>query len=212
MEPPHQGQVQPDDFISIAEKTGQIRALTEWMLRQPIVDQARLADNGQVIDIFVNISAPLLGDVDFADTLLRFVEGRKGAIGLEITETAIIDDPQSTLAHLNRFVDAGLKVAIDDYGAGWSSLSYLKQLPAHELKIDRAFISDISRSHRDPLFMACDLIQGFLVSPPLTLGALSAFLKDEDSLTHLDRMSVGFGAKAGAGIPSRTIMSVNRVS
>lgn len=225
---PTRGQVQPDDFISIAEQTGQIRALTEWMLRQTIADQAWLAARGQEVELYVNISAPLLGDMDFADTLLRIVADRAGVIGLEITETAIIDDPQSTLAHLHRFVDAGLKIAIDDYGAGWSSLSYLKQLPAHELKIDRAFISDISRSHRDPLLvrstidlahalgmevtaegvdtgaalallkvMGCDLIQGFLVSKPLTLDALAAFLADDASLAHLDRMPLGFGAKPG---------------
>ena len=235
---PTRGQVQPDDFIHIAEQTGQIRALTEWMLRQTIVDQARLAERGQEVELYVNISAPLLGDAEFADTLLRIAADRTGVIGLEITETAIIDDPQSTLAHLHRFVDAGLKVAIDDYGAGWSSLSYLKQLPAHELKIDRAFISDISRSHRDPLLvrstidlahalgmevtaegvdtgaalallkvMGCDLIQGFLVSKPLTLDAFAAFLADEDNLAHLDRMSIGFGGKSDG--PAKVVTPIN---
>ena len=226
---PTRGQVQPNDFISIAEQTGQIRALTEWMLRRTIADQAWLAARGQEVELHVNISAPLLGDADFADALLRIAADRTGVIGLEITETAIIDDPQSTLAHLHRFVDAGLKIAIDDYGAGWSSLSYLKQLPAHELKIDRAFISDISRSHRDPLLvrstidlahalgmevtaegvdtgaalallkvMGCDLIQGFLVSKPLTLDALAEFLADDASLAHLDRMPLEFGSRPGA--------------
>lgn len=150
---PTRGRVQPDDFITIAEKTGQIRALTEWVLWQTIADQAWLNSQGRPVDLFVNISALLLSDADFADTLLKIVAGRTGVIGLEITETAIIDDPELTLSHLRRFVDAGLKIAIDDYGAGWSSLSYLKQLPAHELKIDRAFITDISRSHRDPLLV-----------------------------------------------------------
>lgn len=150
---PARGRILPDEFVPIAEKTGQIRALTEWVLRRTIIDQAWLADRGRDLGIFVNISAPLLGDPDFADTLLGLVDSRRGTIGLEITETAIIDDPRSTLANLHRFVDAGLRIAIDDYGAGWSSLSYLKRLPAHELKIDRTFVSDISRSHRDPLLV-----------------------------------------------------------
>ena len=228
---PTRGQVQPDEFIEIAERTGQIRALTEWMLTRTIADQARLAAQGREIEFFVNISAPLLGDPDFAETLLRIAANRTGVIGLEITETAIIDDPQSTLAHLHRFVDAGLKIAIDDYGAGWSSLNYLKQLPAHELKIDRSFISDISRSHRDPLLvrstidlahalgmevtaegvdtpaalallkvMGCDVIQGFLISKPLGLDDLVAFLNDDARLAHLDRMPMGLGAGAGARV------------
>jgi EAL domain-containing protein (putative c-di-GMP-specific phosphodiesterase class I) len=65
----------------------------------------------------------------------------------------VTDDPTTAIAHLNRIADAGVKIAIDDYGSGLSSLAYLKQLPAHELKIDRMFVSGLTESHRDPLLV-----------------------------------------------------------
>ena len=77
----------------------------------------------------------------------------RGRIGLEITETAVIQDPEAALANLRALADAGIRIAIDDYGSGLSSLSYLKQLPASELKIDQMFISGLIDSHRDPLLV-----------------------------------------------------------
>ena len=147
------GLVAPDAFIPVAEKMGHIRALTEWTLHKAVADQARLADAGHDLPIYVNISACLLGDPDFARAALNIVMPRARSIGFEITETAVIEDPEHALAHLQEFVDAGVRIAIDDYGAGMSSLSYLKRLPAHELKIDRAFVAELSRSHRDPLIV-----------------------------------------------------------
>ena len=76
-----------------------------------------------------------------------------GRIGFEITETAVIGDPDAALANLRDFTQAGIRIAIDDYGSGLSSLAYLKQLPAHELKIDRLFVSGLTDSHRDPLLV-----------------------------------------------------------
>ena len=80
-------------------------------------------------------------------------EGACHRIGFEITETAVIRDPDAAMANLEAFTQAGIKIAIDDYGSGWSSLAYLKQLPANELKIDRMFISGLTDSHRDPLLV-----------------------------------------------------------
>ncbi|RYD46029.1 MAG: EAL domain-containing protein, partial [Sphingomonadales bacterium] len=74
-------------------------------------------------------------------------------IGFEITETAVIRDPQSAIGHLKRFADIGIVIAIDDYGAGLSSLAYLKQLPASELKIDKLFVTQLTSSNRDPLIV-----------------------------------------------------------
>jgi len=150
---PQHGLIAPDDFISTAERIGQIRALTEWTLRQAVADQAVLVAHGNPLPVYVNISGKLVGDADFARTLLDIVRHSSGVMGLEITETAVIDNPENAFAHLHQFVEAGVRVAIDDYGAGMSSLNYLKRLPAHELKIDRAFVSGISRSNRDPLLV-----------------------------------------------------------
>lgn len=150
---PTRGLIGPNDFIALAEERGEMRRITEWVIRQSIVEQASLSACGHNVTFNVNISARVLPDRDFAEWALATVSAASGPIGFEITETAMIADPEGALRNLHLFADAGIKIAIDDYGAGLSSLAYLKQLPAHELKIDRMFISGLSSSHRDPLLV-----------------------------------------------------------
>jgi EAL domain-containing protein (putative c-di-GMP-specific phosphodiesterase class I)/GGDEF domain-containing protein len=148
------GMVAPDRFVGLAEETALIGDLTRWVVRQAIRDQARLGADGHSLSIHVNLSGHMVADETFAAWLLEEVSDiPAGAVGLEITETAVIDEPEKALRNLQAFADAGLSIAIDDYGSGLSSLSYLKQLPAHELKIDKLFISQLTRSHRDPLLV-----------------------------------------------------------
>lgn len=150
---PDRGLIAPNDFIGLAEERGKIRPLTEWVIRQTLIEQRRLAACGHLLSFSVNISARLLADRDFAGWALETVKDAIGPICFEITETAMIADPQGALRNLHLFADAGIRIAIDDYGAGLSSLAYLKELPAHELKIDRMFIATLSSSHRDPLLV-----------------------------------------------------------
>ncbi len=151
---PVHGMIPPTRFIGLAEETGAIGELTRRVVRQAVTDQAVLAAAGHKLSLHVNLSGRLVTDADFTAWLLDAVKDvEPGAIGLEITETAVIEDPEHALANLQAFSDAGLPIAIDDYGAGLSSLSYLKQLPATELKIDRMFISGLTTSHRDPLLV-----------------------------------------------------------
>ncbi|PAX09130.1 hypothetical protein CKY28_04660 [Sphingomonas lenta] len=150
---PTRGQVSIERVIHLAESTGAIRDLTEWVVAQAVADQARLAAAGHDLTVYVNISGVLLPDADFARRVLRTVAVANGRIGFEVTETAVIQDPEGALANLRAFSEAGIKIAIDDYGSGLSSLSYLKQLPAHELKIDQMFVSGLIESHRDPLLV-----------------------------------------------------------
>lgn len=153
---PHEtlGSVAPDVFVGLAEETGLIDDLTRWVVCRTIKDQARLAGAGHALSIHVNLSGHMVADEAFAAWLLDEVSRiPPGVLGLEITETAVIAEPERALRHLQAFADAGLVIAIDDYGSGLSSLSYLKQLPAHELKIDKLFISQLTSSHRDPLLV-----------------------------------------------------------
>jgi EAL domain-containing protein (putative c-di-GMP-specific phosphodiesterase class I)/GGDEF domain-containing protein len=150
---PKRGLVPTEGFIRLAEETGAIRDLTDWVIARAVRDQATLAGAGYDIEIFVNISGQLLPDRDFAKVALELTASAHGRIGFEITETAVIGDPDAALANLRDFTDAGIRIAIDDYGSGLSSLAYLKQLPAHELKIDRLFVSGLTESHRDPLII-----------------------------------------------------------
>lgn len=151
---PVRGLILPSDFISVAEQAGEIGALTIWTLRQVIEDQRRLAAEGHDLAIFINISGILLADAAFVAEACDIITGSEGAkIGFEITETAVIRDPESAIRHLNVFADIGVSLAIDDYGAGLSSLAYLKQLPASELKIDKMFVMQLTSSNRDPLIV-----------------------------------------------------------
>lgn len=150
---PERGLVPTERFIALAEETGTICELTEWVIARALDDQKIMLSQGYDIEIFVNISGQLLPDLDFARAALDLVDCAGGKIGFEITETAVIGDPDAALANLHQFTNAGIRIAIDDYGSGLSSLAYLKQLPAHELKIDKMFVSGLTDSHRDPLLV-----------------------------------------------------------
>ena len=150
---PTLGPVRTDKLIELAEATGAIRELTHWAIDRAIADRATLAAAGHPLVVFVNISGVLVADAAFARWALARLADADGTIGFEITETAVISDPTAALDHLERFAAAGIRIAIDDYGSGLSSLAYLKQLPAHELKIDRMFVHGLTESHRDPLLV-----------------------------------------------------------
>jgi len=150
---PDRGLVLPGDFIPIAEQSSDIGAMTLWTIRRVIADQRRLAALGHDLPIFVNIAGVLLSDTRFVRQACAMVEESGARLGFEVTETSVIRDPQSAIAHLKIFTDIGITVAIDDYGAGLSSLAYLKQLPARELKIDKLFVTHLTSSNRDPLIV-----------------------------------------------------------
>jgi len=150
---PNRGLVLPGDFIPLAEESRDIVALTLWTIRQVIADQCSLRARGHDLCMFINIAGVLLGDARFVRDVAALIEGSGAAIGFEITETSVIRDPTSAIANLKTFADMGITIAIDDYGAGLSSLAYLKQLPARELKIDKLFVTQLTSSHRDPLIV-----------------------------------------------------------
>ncbi len=147
------GLVMPDMFIELADIGGEMRTITLWTLRRVITDQQRLTRAGQHLRIFVNISGGLLTDRIFIDAACALIETSNADIGFEITETAVIREPDLAIANLERCAEIGIALAIDDYGSGLSSLSYLKRLPATELKIDKMFITHLTSSHRDPLIV-----------------------------------------------------------
>lgn len=150
---PRHGNVPPMTFVGLAEETGVIDELTIWTLDRAIADQRRLLEQDLVLPIDVNLSGRLVSDAAFCDLVIARIADAPGKIGLEITETAVIEDTEAALANLRRIADAGIHLAIDDFGSGLSSLSYLRDLPAHELKIDQAFVRSLTTSHRDPLLV-----------------------------------------------------------
>lgn len=150
---PVRGLILPGMFIEAAERSGTIGLLTLWIIERVIADQRALAAQGHDIPIFINISGILLSDSGFVHDACALVRAGGAKIGFEITETAVIRDPESAIANLRMFADIGVPLAIDDYGAGLSSLAYLKRLPAAELKIDKLFVTQLTSSNRDPLIV-----------------------------------------------------------
>ena len=150
---PVRGMVGPDEFIPMAEETGHIRTLTSHVLSLAIAQQAELKAQGFDIAVSVNMSGRLIGDSEFAQETLDLARQAQGELWLEITETAVISNPQLALEHIERFAAAGIKISIDDYGTGLSSLAYLKQMRAHELKIDKAFVIGMADGQKDALLV-----------------------------------------------------------
>ena len=150
---PVRGLLPPNLFIPMAEETGHIRALTEWALKRAIADQARLADAGYPLEMAINISGRTLGEPDFADFAVAQARQAQGRLIFEITETAVIENPEVALAMLDRFAEAGIAISIDDFGAGLSSLAYLKRIRGQELKIDMSIVQGVTESQRDALIV-----------------------------------------------------------
>ncbi|WP_290872808.1 EAL domain-containing protein [Aquabacterium sp.] len=151
-EHPTRGMVPPMKFIPFAEQTGFVRVLTMWMLEQVAQLSQALSDRGLRMKIAVNLSTRDLMDQDLPtkieQMLLRYAVDPQYLV-LEITESAIMDDPQRALGTLNRLHAMGLKLSIDDFGTGYSSLAYLKRLPVNELKIDRSFVMNMESDLQD---------------------------------------------------------------
>jgi diguanylate cyclase (GGDEF)-like protein len=143
---PHFGFVPPDEFIGLAEGAGLMRDLTDAIFEQVVEDICRWDESGIRLQIAVNLSARNLHDDSLPRRVAQALEGRHietDRISFEITETAIMVDRERVVGLLQELRDLGIAIAIDDYGTGYSSLTYLRELPADELKIDRSFISNI---------------------------------------------------------------------
>jgi EAL domain-containing protein (putative c-di-GMP-specific phosphodiesterase class I)/GGDEF domain-containing protein len=162
------GPLGPDLFVPMAEETGHIQALTEWVLVRAVADQAALVRAGHDISISVNLSGRLLHEQDFADRVLAIIGGAADRFCLEVTETAAMENPKLAMRSLGRYRAAGVGVAIDDYGSGLSSLAYLKNLPATELKIDKAFVLDIGESQRDSMLVRSTIDLGHSLGMQVT--------------------------------------------
>ncbi|WP_306446577.1 putative bifunctional diguanylate cyclase/phosphodiesterase [Pseudaquabacterium pictum] len=148
---PTRGLVPPMQFIPFAEQTGFIRQLTLWMFEQAAAQQVALAVLG-VRRVSVNLSTRDLLDLELPeklDAILRRHRALADGFCLEITESAIMDDPQRAESTLNRLAERGYKLSIDDFGTGYSSLAYLKKLPVNELKIDKSFVMAMEKDAGD---------------------------------------------------------------
>jgi len=144
---PDLGLVQPLRFIPLLEETGMILDVGTWALRQATLDHRQwVAQNLTAPRVAVNVSAIQLRQREFVDMVREAVRDGTGppVIDIEITESVIVEEFESTVQKLRAIRDMGLSIAIDDFGTGYSSLGYLAKLPVHSLKIDRSFIDTMA--------------------------------------------------------------------
>ncbi len=150
---PDRGLIPPDKFIPLAEETGLIMPIGEWVLAEACKKNQSLEDLGfPSIQVSVNLSARQLGEADLVENVRRVLDetGLKPALlDLEITESMLMSDLDRVNQTLNQLSALGVTISIDDFGTGYSSLSYLKRFPISTLKIDRSFIQDIPEDKDD---------------------------------------------------------------
>ncbi|BFI95302.1 MAG: EAL domain-containing protein [Rhodanobacter sp.] len=153
---PQHGLVPPDDFIPLAENSGLIRTLTDWVMHEVIRQCSAWHAAGLDIGIALNLSAMDLGSGELPDLLARHLARYRldpSRLILEITETAVMRDAFYSLEVLNRLKACGVQLAIDDFGTGYSSLSHLKRLPVDELKIDKSFVMGMAEDEDDAVIV-----------------------------------------------------------
>jgi EAL domain-containing protein (putative c-di-GMP-specific phosphodiesterase class I) len=149
---PREGMIPPNDFIPMIEQSGLIQPFTYWALEEAIKVLRRWKDDGIELVVSVNLSARNLLDSELPGSiaaLLYAYQVSANNLCLEITESAIMSQPERALTILNQLHETGATISIDDFGTGYSSLSYLKKLPVDELKIDQSFIFGLTRDSDD---------------------------------------------------------------
>ena len=152
-EHPELGSVPPSEFIPVAEESGFIKSIGEWVLRRACQDIRVWLDKGiQVPHVAVNVSPLQFRDNDLIAQITSALADFKvdpALIYIEVTESALMDDVPRSEAMLNQIKELGLKLSLDDFGTGYSSLSYLKRFPFDKVKIDQSFVRDITTSQSD---------------------------------------------------------------
>ncbi|GAA5162602.1 EAL domain-containing protein [Viridibacterium curvum] len=153
---PQLGQIPPGDFIQFAETTDLIRPLTLWVARRALTCMRDWQYRGICLPVSINLSTRNLLDVTFPDSMAALLEEfavPPHMLELEITETALMNDPNRAMSVVERLVELGMSFSIDDFGTGYSSLAYLKRLPLRALKIDRSFVSDMLADDHDAIIV-----------------------------------------------------------
>ncbi len=217
---PTEGFIPPNEFIPLVEQGGLIKPLTMKVLRMALHQERLWLDAGLDIPVAVNLSAMNLQELDLPgniEVMLEEFEVPSSHLELEITESAIMNNPNRSLKVIESLNRMGIKLAIDDFGTGYSSLAYLKRLLVQSIKIDRSFVINIHEDERDAKIvgsivdlahslglsvvaegveesetmerlslLGCDMMQGYLISPPLPADEFCNWLRRTRTSPHTD--------------------------
>lgn len=182
---PQLGLVSPAQFIPLAEETGLITPIGEWVLREACRQNQAWRDAGlPPIRVSVNLSPVQFRDPNLHKVVVSALEETNlscDGLELEVTESMLMNDPKVTIATLRELKAAGLKISIDDFGTGYSSLSYLKQFPIDSLKIDRSFVQDVTTNPDDAAIATAIILMGH----SLKLNVVAEGVETESQLAFL---------------------------
>jgi diguanylate cyclase (GGDEF)-like protein/PAS domain S-box-containing protein len=212
---PTRGIIPPDGFVPIAEQTGMITEIGDWVLRTATMEATRWQTHPTPTHppyVSVNVSAVQLRDdaivARVRDALARS-ELPPDALVLELTESAVMDDVDHTITVLHELKDLGVAVAVDDFGTGYSSLAYLRQFPVDLLKIDRSFVTELgAQGQGQARSLAEDILT---LATALNLPSVAEGIETPEQLIHLQAMNCALGQGYHLGAPMDSQELVQRL-
>lgn len=202
------GYIRPDIFIKLAEQSGQIEAITWWVLNRALREVVEWPKAWKPLKVAVNISAVVLKDISFVDSVksaLNIWGVSSEQLVLEITESALMEDTTSSFITLEELKALGVGISIDDFGTGYSSMAYFKNIPANELKIDQSFIFYMLKNEMDQHVVntVIELAHGF------NLRVVAEGIEDQDTFESLKNLGcdVGQGFHIAKPMPQKELIN-----
>ncbi|THB74800.1 MAG: bifunctional diguanylate cyclase/phosphodiesterase [Desulfobacteraceae bacterium] len=184
---PEHGFMPPDEFIPMAERTGMIKPLSEWVLNHALHQCEQWHRSGHKFSIAVNISPTTFLDTELPDLIIGMLSRYdlpSDHLTIEITEGSMIKDPDLAMEILTRLADQGIRISIDDFGTGYSSLAYLKKLPVSEIKIDKSFVTEMLQNENDAVIVKSIIDLGH----NLSLNVVAEGVEDQKTASRLKKL------------------------
>ena len=185
---PEKGDIPPYEFIPVLEQTGLIKPFTLQILEKSIAYCSQCRQHGMEFSVAINLSMHNLRDDNLPEQIGEIIERYDfdhRQLVLEITESAIMHDPEHSLEILNRLDAMGIKLSVDDFGTGYSSLSYLKRLPVRQLKIDRSFVKEMINDEDDAMIVRSTID----LAHNLGLSTVAEGVEDDETLEQLRKLN-----------------------
>jgi diguanylate cyclase (GGDEF)-like protein len=207
---PTQGLLSPEAFVPLAERTGLVHPLTRFVLDAALAQCRSWYDDGIELPVAVNLSTRTLLDRTFGDEVRRLLAYWKlpaRLLTLEITESALMGDPERAAELLMDLAGMGVQLSIDDFGTGYSSLSSLRMLPVHELKIDRSFVRDMLNQPLDASIVRAIVDLGHT----LGLSVVAEGVEDQATAMELSRLGCDIGQGYHLGLPTTARRLTNEI-
>jgi EAL domain-containing protein (putative c-di-GMP-specific phosphodiesterase class I) len=206
---PTRGIIDPESFIPLAEENGAIAAIDRWVLCQACHQAAKWVAEGHDVGVAVNVSAYQLGRASFAEDIRRALESsgiEPSLLTLELTETTLMRDVAAACERLRKIKLLGVRVAMDDFGTGYASLSYLQRMPVDVLKIDRSFVAALDDGEGGR-----ELLNAILgVAQSLSLTVIAEGIEEYSQLSALEQLGcqMAQGFLLGQPVPAEDIHAV----